>query len=80
MPVIGLQVVTKAHMRESINGELAINEMRNMLKRKNIEDVNNNTYPYQSGVYYMDIITECEKMGDYIMNVIESVKQRKLKD
>ena len=77
---IKLQVVTKTNMSESIRYELAINEMRNMLKRKNIEDVNNNIYPYQSGVYYMDIVTECEKMGDYIMNVIESVKQRKLRD
>ena len=51
--------------------------MRNMLKRKNIEDINSNIYPYQTGVFYMDIISECEKMGDYILNVIESVKHNK---
>ena len=75
---IDSQEVTKVNMSESIKNELAINDMRNLLKRKNIEDVNNNIYPYQSGVYYMDIVTECEKMGDYIMNVIESVKHHKL--
>ncbi len=75
---IKLQEVTKNNLRESNRYELTINETRNTLKSKNIEDVNNNIYPYQSGVYFMDIVTECEKMGDYIMNVIESVKQPKL--
>ena len=78
--VIKYQEVTKNNMRESNKYELTINETRNMLKRKNIEDVNSNVYPYQSGVYYMDVVTECEKMGDYIVNVVESVEQRKLKD
>ena len=75
---IKLQEVTKNNLRESNRYELTINETRNTLKSKNIEDVNNNIYPYQSGVYFMDIVTECEKMGDYIMNVIESVKHHKL--
>lgn len=77
---IKLQVVSKANMRESIKYELDINEMRNLLRRKNIEDVSNGIYTYQTGVYYMDIVMECEKTGDYIMNVIESVKQHKLKE
>ena len=77
---IKLQIVSKANMRESIKYELDINEMRNLLRRKNIEDVSNGVYTYQTGVYYMDIVMECEKTGDYIMNVIESVKQHKLKE
>ena len=78
--VIKTQEVTTSNMRESNKIEQIINETRNVLKRKNIEDVNNAVYPYQTGVYYTDVVAECEKMGDYIMNVIESVKQRKLKE
>lgn len=70
------QHVTETDMVDSIKYETRINELRSMLKRKNIEDINNNVYSYQTGVYYMDIISECERMGDYIMNVIESVKQK----
>ena len=34
-------------------------------------DVNNKEYDYQMGVHYMDIIGECEKLGDYVVNVVE---------
>ncbi|MGI6572170.1 MAG: Na/Pi cotransporter family protein [Fermentimonas sp.] len=53
--------------------EAGINERRNLLKRENVENLNNNLYSYQSSVYYMDIISECERLGDYILNVIESL-------
>lgn len=76
--IIKKQEVTKEDMTEFINYETQINEMRNFLKRKNIEDVNNNIYSYQSGVFYMDIISECEHMGDYIINVVESVNHQKI--
>ena len=76
--VIKMQDVTETDMGDSRKYESRINEMRNMLKRRNMEDVNNNIYPYQTGVYYMDIVTEYEKMGDYIFNVIESVKHQKV--
>ena len=75
--VISVQAVTEADMKESKKNELSINEMRNELKHKNIEDVNNNIYPYQVGVYYMDIVAECEHMGDYILNVVESINHEK---
>ena len=76
--VIKAQDVTEGDMGDSRKYESRINEMRNILKSRNIEDVNNNIYPYQAGVYYMDIVSECERMGDYIMNVIETVKPQKL--
>ena len=56
----------------SYNIENEINNYRNQLKNQNIIDVNNKVYDYQIGVYYMDIIAECEKLGDYIVNVIEA--------
>jgi phosphate:Na+ symporter len=44
------------------------------LKSQNINDVNNQVYGYQLGVYYMDIIAECEKLGDYVINVVDATK------
>ncbi len=75
--VLKYQEVSDIDMMESVNYENRINEMRNMLKRKNIEDVNNNIYNYQTGVFYTDLVSECEHMGDYIINVVESVKHKK---
>ena len=49
-------------------------------KNQNVLDVNNKEYDYQMGVHYMDIITECEKLGDYVVNVVEAgsnVKEKK---
>ena len=75
--VLKVQEVTEADMTDSIKYENRINEMRNMLKRKNIEDVNDKIYDYQTGVYYMDLVVECERMGDYIINVVQSIKHLK---
>ena len=72
--VLEKQEVSDFDMTDSIKYENRINELRNMLKRKNIEDVNNNLYDYQTGVFYTDLITECEHMGDYIINVVQSVE------
>ncbi len=49
-----------------------INELRNLLKYKNLTDIDNKEYSYESGVFYMDIIGESEKLGDYIINVTEA--------
>ena len=68
--------VTEAEMLESRRIENSINEKRNMLKRENVDNLNQNRYSYQNGVFYMDIISECERMGDYIMNVIESLEMK----
>ena len=72
-----IKVVDKSNsqhvdVNKSYNIENEINNYRNQLKNQNIIDVNNKMYDYQIGVYYMDIIAECEKLGDYIVNVIEA--------
>ena len=59
-------------VNKSFNIENEINNYRNQLKNQNILDVNNKEYDYQMGVYYMDIIAECEKLGDYVVNVVEA--------
>ena len=56
----------------SFNIENEINNYRNQLKSLNINDVNNHLYTYAIGTMYMDIIQECEKLGDYVVNVVEA--------
>jgi len=62
----------------SYNLENEINNYRNELKNKNIEDINDKKYQYQDGVYYMDIISEAEKLGDYVLNVVQAIIEKKI--
>ena len=67
-------------VNKSFNLENEINNYRSQLKNQNVLDVNNKEYDYQMGVHYMDIIGECEKLGDYVVNVVEAssnVKEKK---
>lgn len=64
---------------KSFNLENEINNYRKQLKNQNIVDVNNKEYSYQIGVHYMDIIGECEKLGDYVVNVVEASADMKEK-
>lgn len=67
-------------VNKSFNIETEINNYRNQLKNQNVIDVNEKKYDYQMGVHYMDIIAECEKLGDYAVNVVEAhrdVKEKK---
>ncbi|MCQ2064340.1 MAG: Na/Pi cotransporter family protein [Bacteroidaceae bacterium] len=57
---------------EIISQEHEINRMRTLLRDRNMADVNSHKYAYQTGVYYMDIISELEKIGDYVVNVCEA--------
>ena len=56
----------------SFNIENEINNYRNQLKSQNINDVNDHKYDYAIGTMYMDMISECEKLGDYVVNVVEA--------
>lgn len=56
----------------SFNIENEINNFRSQLKSQNINDVNAHEYTYATGTMYMDIIQECEKLGDYVVNVVEA--------
>ena len=75
--VLASPQITEKELIESQSMEDAINEQRNLLKRKNVESLNNLKYSYQNSVFYMDIVNECERMGDYIINVVESIKIKK---
>ena len=61
---------TKNGVKVSLNIEHEINNYRTQLKNQNLHDVNAGLYDYQLGVFYVDFISECEKLGDYVMNVV----------
>ena len=60
------------NVQNTMKFEGEINDYRKMLKEMNIDDINAQRYSYQMGVHYMDIINDCEKLGDYIVNVVEA--------
>jgi len=61
---------------KSYNIEREINNYRNQLRTSNIENINNHHYEYQAGIYYMDLVSDIEKTGDYIINVVDAVKDQ----
>ncbi len=77
-----LQILRQMEMPEdskiitAYNREREINNLRNQLRDANIYNINNKIYSYKEGIFYMDLISEAEKIGDYMMNVVEGVKQQ----
>ena len=66
------QVELRPNINQSYNIENEINNSRTQLKNKNLSDVNSGVYSYQLGVFYIDFICECEKCGDYVINVVQA--------
>jgi phosphate:Na+ symporter len=62
----------------SYNLENEINNYRKQLKNRNLQDINAGVYDYQIGVFYIDFISECEKLGDYVLNVVQATKPEKI--
>ena len=58
------------------NKEREINNFRNRLRDSNIKNINNKEYDYQEGIFFMDLIGEAEKLGDFVLNVVEGVKHQ----
>ncbi|MDE5883025.1 MAG: Na/Pi cotransporter family protein [Muribaculaceae bacterium] len=61
---------------KAYNKEREINNLRNSLRDSNIFNINNKEYGYQEGIFFMDLISEAEKIGDYMLNVVEGVKHQ----
>ena len=74
-----LKANTETNVMASFNKENELNAFRDRLKNLNLEDIDNGLYTYQTGIYYMDIVNECEKLGDYVINVVEARSDRKEK-
>lgn len=68
--------LTPADLNRAYNQEDLVNSLRNQLRDQNIGHVQSGYYTYQSGVLYMDIISGCEKLCDYIINVIEALAEQ----
>ncbi len=69
-----LENVQERPLIASYNKEREINNMRNSLRSQNIQNINDGIYQYQAGIYYMDIISDLERTGDYIVNVVDTIK------
>lgn len=61
-----------------LNKETEINNYRTQLRDMNVRDVNDHKYPYQIGVYYIDLVGDFEKIGDYVINVYEARSGQKV--
>lgn len=69
-----MENVSNKSLIDSYNKEREINNFRNSLRSANVENINARHYEYQAGIYYMDIIGDLEKTGDYIINVIDTLR------
>lgn len=67
--------ISPDEFNRAVNLENEINNFRNQLKLQNVLDVNAKKYDYQASVTYMDMIVECEKLGDYVINVVEAMNE-----
>lgn len=69
-----LENVDEHDIISSYNSEREINNLRNQLRTANVANINDRHYEYQSGIYYMDIVSTLEKTGDYIINVVDTMR------
>lgn len=58
--------------KDTFRIENEINQMRKKFKEDNIRDINEREYDYTMGTIYIDMINECEKLGDYVVNVVQA--------
>lgn len=69
-----IENVSGKSLIDSYNKEREINNFRNALRGTNVENINAKLYEYQAGIYYMDIVSDLEKTGDYIINVVDTLR------
>ena len=60
-------------IRSAEEAEAAINEYRDRLRNEHLANIEKSTYPYETGSFYMDVVNCIEKMGDFIINISQSV-------
>ena len=67
-PIIELTDISNAETAEE-----AINECRDVLRNEHLSNIEKSSYPYETGSFYMDVVNCIEKMGDFIINISQSV-------
>ena len=60
-------------INNALDAEYSINEYRNNLREEHIANLEKANYEYQTGVFYMDIVSEFEKMGEFIINISQAL-------
>ena len=71
-----METPKESNIITAYNKEREINNLRNTLRDANIDHINDKSYGYQEGIFFMDLIGEAEKLGDYMLNVVEGVKHQ----
>ncbi len=66
---------TLTSIANAYDAEVQINALRNELREAEIEALDNNDKNYQTSVYYIDIINELEHMGDFMINISQSLER-----
>lgn len=72
IPIHEISNINNAYVAES-----AINKLRDRLREEHLEKLEEEGYQYETGVFYMDVVNELEKMGDFIINVSETLISEK---
>lgn len=67
---------TSDNLRCAVDCEIEINDMRNTLREAEILKIEQNNTEYQSSVYYLDLISEIERMGDFMINISEALQRK----
>ncbi|MDR2928796.1 MAG: Na/Pi cotransporter family protein [Cytophagaceae bacterium] len=63
------------HLEKAYEVEDQINNYRDHLKAEHLDNLSNNVYSYEAGIIFNDIFSECEKIGDYVINVSEALNE-----
>lgn len=66
---------TLLDISNALQAEEQINQLRNQLREAEIEDIEQNKTNYQTSVYYLDIVSELEKMGDFMINISQALER-----
>lgn len=75
-----LDAVREEDLMAAYNKEREINNLRNQLRAKNVENINNGLYDYQAGIFYMDAVADLEKVGDYAINIVDTIRDSMVKN
>ena len=71
-------IVELSDIRNAEEAENAINVYRDLLRGEHLSNIEKASYPYETGSFYMDVINCLEKMGDFIINISQSVLEAKV--
>lgn len=73
--LIDMDGASPEDLKRSYDKEREINEFRNHCRTENIDNINQKKYPYEAGILYIDIVCEAEKLGDFMVNIVDGVEE-----